>query len=267
MLRTVKDFFQVEILIKCFIMALDKVVLSVIEYKRIYISIERKMEMNNEINIKSLVMSIFKHAVWLIMVPLVCASVMFAVLSFQGSTYTASVDFLSKNNTTKYDYNISSLQQAKKTEIDNYSKILTSDQVLSRVSQQLATKHGMAVSISEIRSMITISVPEGTSVMAVTVTDDSTEIPEKVCQSLSEIFVPMVEESYEKENILECLSKEFIAKEKKPDLIKPSIVAAGIGFVLSFAVCFFIAYNDKTVRTAEEAKKLLEIPVIGIIPR
>ena len=53
----------------------------------------------------------------------------------------------------------------------------------------------------------------------------------------------------------------------KPYLVKTAIVAAEIGFIAAFVFCFFLAYNDKTVRTAEEAKKLLEIPVIGVVPR
>ena len=207
-----------------------------------------------------------KRCIWILMVPLLCASLAFAMLSFENSTYTAKVDYLSKNHTKMYDYNTSALQNAKIKEIDNYYKILTSDVTLTRVSQQLSTKYGLSASASDIRSMITMTVPEGTSVMSVSVTAKSPYLAERICKSLSDLLVPIVEESYERENILECLSREFKAVENKPNILKPVIVAAAIGFIGAFAVCFFLAYNDKTVRTAEEAKKLLEIPVIGIIP-
>ena len=223
--------------------------------------------MNNEVNLKSLVASMLKRGMWLIMVPLLCACFMFAMLSFNDSTYTAKVDFISKNNTDKYDYNTSTLQNAKEREIENFVQILKSDVILSRVSQQLSTKYGVAASISEIRSMITTTVPEGSAVLSVAVTCDSPYLAEKICKSISELLIPVIEESYEETNILECLSKEFVAVENKPDLVKPAIVAAAIGFIAAFVVCFFLAYNDKTVRTAEEAKKLLEIPVIGVVPR
>ena len=222
--------------------------------------------MNNEVNLKSLVASMLKRGIWLIMVPLICASLMFAFLSFENSTYTAKVDFLSKNNSKNVDYNTSALQNAKIKEIDNYIKILTSDVALTRVSQQLSTKYGLSASVSEIRSMITTTVPEGTSVMSISVTSNSPYMAESICKSLSDIFIPIIEESYEKEDILECLSREFKSVENKPDIIKPTVIAAAIGFLVTFSICIFLAYNDKTVRTAEEARKLLEIPVIGVIP-
>ncbi len=223
--------------------------------------------MTTEINLKSIIASMLRRSIWLIMVPVVCASLMFAVLSFENSTYTAKVEFMSKNLTTKVDYNNSTLQNAKKAEIDNYSKMLTSDLTLRRVAQKLTTKYGSYATISDIRSMITISVPDGTSVMVVSVTGESPKLVENICDSLADIFIPIVEESYQSQNILQCLSNEYTPVENKPDMVKPAIIAALVGFVAAFAVCFVIAYNDKTISTAEEAKKLMDIPVIGVVPR
>ena len=242
---------------------LDKAVLYVIIY--MYIDFyERNLE--NEMNIKIFIAAFVKHIVWLIMVPLVCACLTFAVTSFEDSDYTAKAEFLSKNNTDEVDYLSPTLQQAQKSAIADYIKVLMSDTTLKRVSQNLQTKYGTVISVSELRSMISASQNGDTSTFTVYVTCDDPRLAETVAKGFSNVFAFILEDAYKKDDIVQPLSKEFNAVENKPDLIKPSVIVAALGFVVTFAICFLIAYFDKTVRSVAEAKTLLGVPVIGAIP-
>ena len=224
--------------------------------------------MNNEINLKSLIASMMKHVVWLIMVPIVCACIMFAVSSFEESTYSASATFMSVNHAESVDYIASSVFVTQYQVVGDYIQIMKSDSTLSRVAQNLATKRGISMSISEIRAAISVVQPnKEASEFVVTATCSDPKRAENIVGAINDVYIPIVEKTYERERIVKSLSKEFKAVENKPDLVKPSIIAAALGFIATFAVCFIIAYNDKTVRTEDEAKKLLDTPIIGVIPR
>lgn len=223
--------------------------------------------MNNELNIKSLIASFMKNVVWLIIIPLVCACLMFAVSTTKKSTYTSRVDFISKNNTDAIDYLHTTPQTAKINEKATYVKILTSDTTLSKVSQILSTKYGVGLTVSELKSILSTSNSADDASFSAIITCDSPDVARKVTKAIAEIFVPVINETYEKENIVQVLTKEFVEKENKPDIIKPSVIAAALGFIATFAVCFVLAYTDKTIRSEAEAKEKLGIPVIGVIPR
>ncbi len=224
------------------------------------------MEMKNELNLKALIAAMLKHILWLILIPLVCACVMFAVTSFKESTYTTTVTCFSRNPANSIDYLHTTVISAQQAKITDYINVLKSDATLSRVSQKLSTEYGLKVTVSELKGMISAAQTEGSAEFKIMITTSDAKLSESIGRSVADVYSPIIDELEEREGLIEVLSKEFAATENKPDFVKLSLIAAAVGFILTFAVCFFLAYNDKTIRTADEAKKCLDIPVVGVIP-
>ena len=101
-------------------------------------------------------------------------------------SYAASIDFYVINTNTSYDYTTSSLLSASEYLIKDYVKLIKSDAILEPVAEELNKDRGAdeQITAKDLRSMISATADEGTSVFTITVTSTDEAFAEKVATEI-----------------------------------------------------------------------------------
>lgn len=100
--------------------------------------------------------------------------------------YAASVDFYVINTNTSYDYTTQSLLSASEYLIRDYVKLIKSDAILEPIAETVNKDRAedQQVTAKQLRSMISASSEEGTSVFTITVTHTDEAFAEQVATEI-----------------------------------------------------------------------------------
>ena len=120
--------------------------------------------------------------------------------------------------------------------LKDYKEIILSSKVLERVIE----KNGIQISLGELRSKIEVKIPQDTRILTITVEDtDSKRAADLANAVRDEAFLEIKEIT--KEESINILEKAQESKTpSSPDIRKNTIMAIGIGILLSLAVVIFI---------------------------
>ena len=136
---------------------------------------------------------------WIVMVivALVAAIIVgVAVSLFIPKKYSSSVEFYVVNTNTSYDYTTSSLLAASEYLINDYVKIIKSDAILELVAEEVNKDRAedKKATVKELRSMISSSSEESTSLFTIKVTHTDPEYAHKVAMIIEDIAPEKVTE-------------------------------------------------------------------------
>lgn len=209
-----------------------------------------------------------KRILWILLAVLLGMGIMYAYVHFfVPPTYTAVISFCVDNryadgnvpgaNTTLFSYQ---QQMAIQELMHTDAEILKHKAVTELISEKMNGKY----SPNAISSMITVSIPEASVIMDVSVTAGNPEDAQLICNYLDEFGTVKIEE----------ITKTYIRPLKAADLpttastaIKKYVaIGALIGLVISCAIIIIIGMLDTTIKSEEEFKKRIDIPVLGKIP-
>lgn len=146
--------------------------------------------------------------------------------------------------------------------VSTYSIIIKSDTVLQQVINNL----GLSLTYSELQERVTVSAVDDTQVMKITVRSDNIEWARQVCEQITQIAPDVILESVEAGSV-----KLISQASANPDPVSPNVkrntaVAAMLGLALSLGVIILREMLDNKIKTEEDVRKYLDMPVIGVIP-
>lgn len=148
--------------------------------------------------------------------------------------------------------------------------ILTKDYevlVKSRtVLEQVAEKLDLDITYGNLKSMVSVSVPESTRIVEITVRTTDPELSWKIADSVREVASKKIADvmNVDAVNVVEKANLPTI--KCSPSVTRNTILGGFIGVFLSCAVILlFVMFND-TIRTQDDVEKYLGVCTLGVIP-
>lgn len=181
-----------------------------------------------------------------LMVPQYEASALMIVNTRQDATANVTSDQI--NSATKL--------------VATYSIIIKSDTVLQQVINNL----GLSLTYQELQDRVTISAVDDTQVMQITVRSDNPEWARQVCEQITQISPDVILESVEAGSVKLISQAATNPDPVSPNVIRNTAVAGLLGLVLTLGVIILREMLDNKIKSEDDVRKYLELPVIGVIP-
>ena len=191
--------------------------------------------------------------IWII----ITIGVIFSIVAYIWSTIMVVPKY--KSSTKVYVLN-NNINEKKLTTQDfqignyllkDYKEIILSSKVLERVID----KNGIKMNLVELRSKIEVKIPQDTRILTITVEDtDSKRAADLANAVRGEAFLEIKEIT--KEESVNILEKAQESKTpSSPDIRKNTIMAIGIGILLSLAVVVLKEVLDDRVKKQEDIEE------------
>lgn len=213
------------------------------------------------------IFQIIKKKLWIIILITILSVAASGVVSYYVLTpsYEANATIIIGNSSKAseeygYDYSdVMMFQQLAKT----YGQIAES----RSVAEKAAKKLGQEVTPQEVRSKITVTTSTDTQIMKITATSITREDAQLTANALSEAFVEEAMRIFPLGNVQVMDRATFPHEPVSPRPMLNMAIAFFLGLMVSLGIIFLKEYLDNTVKSESDIHKLLDIPVIGIIPQ
>jgi capsular polysaccharide biosynthesis protein len=181
--------------------------------------------------------------------------------------YTTSATMYVNSNKTSTSQNISinDLTTGKEL-VDLYSEFIESDTVLEQVAATVSNETDIAFTANDIRSMLTSGAVNETALMAVTVTSPSPEISQIIANAVADIAPDRITEFMEGSSVKVVDYAKLPETPSSPNVTKNTAAGIVLGILVAFGLVFAMELTDTRIKNEEDLKKLVDYPVIGIIP-
>lgn len=146
--------------------------------------------------------------------------------------------------------------------VSTYSIIIKSDTVLQQVINNL----GLSLTYNELNERVTVSSVDDTQVMQITVRSDNPEWAQQVCEQITVVSPDVILESVEAGSVKVISQSSANPDPVSPNVMRNTAIAALLGLVLSMGVVILREMLDNKIKSEEDVRKYLELPVIGVIP-
>lgn len=146
--------------------------------------------------------------------------------------------------------------------VSTYSIIIKSDTVLQQVINNL----GLSLTYPQLQDRVTVSAVDDTQVMQITVRSDNPEWARQVCEQITQISPDVILESVEAGSVKLISQAAANPDPVSPNVMRNTAVAGLLGLVLTLGVIILREMLDNRIKTEEDVRKYLDMPVIGVIP-
>lgn len=224
------------------------------------------MEQEMTLDLKE-IFQIIRKRLWLILLITILSTSASGAVSYYVLTpsYEASTAIIIGNSSKAseeygYDYSdVMMFQQLAKT----YGQIAES----RTVAEKAARKIGQDVSPEDVGSKITVTTSTDTQVMSITATSITREDAQYTANALSEAFVEEAMRIFPSGNVQVMDWATFPKEPVSPRPMLNMAIAFFLGLMVSLGIIFLKEYLDNTIKSESDIQRLLDIPVIGIIPQ
>ncbi len=143
-----------------------------------------------------------------------------------------------------------------------YSTIATS----SFIEGKAAEKIGNGMTAIKLSKMITVTPEDGTQIIDITADANTADEALNDVTALSNSFVKNANEVYNAGEIKIMDAGELPKAPIKPNKKLNIAVVFILGIFVSVGLSFLLEFMDSTIKTPEDIKKYLDLPVLGTIP-
>lgn len=221
--------------------------------------------MEEDLNLHDII-NLLKKRLGLILIVTTLAAVASAVISslVLPEVYQASTQLLVKQGQTDEaqlnNMNIESDLQLVKT----YSVIIKSPVILQQVVEQL----NLDLSFDQINQQIIVESAENSQVIGISVKDADPATAVAIANKTVEILQSETQKLMNIDNvmILSPAKMSLSPLPVEPNPLLNTIMWAIAGLILGIGIAFILEYLDTTIKSAQEIKDLLGVPLIGTIP-
>jgi capsular polysaccharide biosynthesis protein len=149
--------------------------------------------------------------------------------------------------------------------INTYSVIIKSPTILNRVVEDL----NLQQSTDALTSKITVNAEQNAQVFNLTVQDEDPAQAVNLANAISETFSKEVPNIMNVDNV-KVLSPAVLKENPSPIKPKPLLniaIALVVGLMAGVGIAFLLEYLDNTIKTEEDIQNVLQLPVLGVIPK
>lgn len=145
----------------------------------------------------------------------------------------------------------------------DYQELAKSRLVSSKIIEELELSD---FSPEKISSMIEISQKKETRILQIIVSDTNSQRAMDIANKVAEVLKEKVEQIMRIENV-QVIDKAILPQfPTKPNKTMNTAIGFIFGMALGLGIVIFMEFLDDTLKTAEDVKEHLDMPVIGMIP-
>lgn len=157
-----------------------------------------------------------------------------------------------------------------------YNDILTANQLVKTYSQiaksrsvteKVIKSENLDITPEEMSEYIDVSPVKDTQLIQITVEDTDPKRAARMANFTAAVFMGKVIEVMKVENVNIIDAAVTPDEPVKPNKKLNIIIAGVVGFMVALGVIFMLEFLDRTIKTGDDIKRHLELPVLGAIPK
>lgn len=146
--------------------------------------------------------------------------------------------------------------------ISTYGKIIKSKAIINKVINDLK----LDMSYEEVFNKIEVESVTNTDIMQVTVTTRDANTSAMIVNYITDVFQHEIEAIYNIKNTFVIDNGEVDLEPVNVSWVKNIVIFAMVAVILVMMVIFAIYFFDTSIKSKADAEKLLNIPVLAVIP-
>ena len=147
--------------------------------------------------------------------------------------------------------------------VKDYRELVKSRRIANIVLEELGMEH---LSAADLSSKLEVNLKNDTRVFQISAQDEDPVLAAKITNKVAQVFQQEVIDIMKVENVQIIDEAVVPVNPVKPNKKMNIAIAFVIGLMLGTGIVFLIEYFDNTIKTPEDIKKYLDIPIIGTIP-
>ncbi len=147
--------------------------------------------------------------------------------------------------------------------VKDYREFAKSRLVTGTVINELNLK---GITLKSLAGKIGVSLKNDTRLIQITVRDQDPQLAEDIANKTADVFKEKVVELMDVENVQVIDRAQYSGTPVKPHKVRNMVIAFFLGFSLSAGMALLVEYFDTTVKTPEDLRRYVKVPVIGDIP-
>lgn len=223
------------------------------------------MDEENSIDLSQIFSVIAKRKSIIIIITLVC-TIIAGVVSFfiMAPVYESTVTVIvgskasTKTDSSQQYNDVMMYQNLTKT----YSTIATS----TFIEGKAAEKIGNGMTSAKLSKLITVTPETGTQILDITADANTAEDALNEVNILSKAFVDNAKDVYDAGEIKIMDKGQLATSPIKPRKSLNIAIAFVLGLLVSGGLSFLLEFMDSSIKTPDDIKKYLDLPVLGTIP-
>lgn len=221
---------------------------------------------NEEITVKGL-LDLFLPKLWIILVVSVILSLLVGGYSkfLKKDTYTSDVEFFVVGATTSIPTSVG--YDGVNALIGDYIYLLKTRTFYELVANKMLETYG-EVSISQIRSSVSMVKNAEASAFHVNVTSESPEFSKATADAIALLACDFINEYIDYNVKINVTVPPLLAETPdSKNVVRNAIIGFAAGAILTMLAIFVASRFDVVVRSKEVLEKNYDIPILGTIPR
>ena len=146
--------------------------------------------------------------------------------------------------------------------VSTYREIMKSRNVINQVIHNLNLNN----TYEYIANNITVTTEKDTELIKISVSNPDAITAKNIADEIASVFSKEIVKIYNIRNVALIDAGEVAQKPYNINLVKETIIAVLVGFVIGCALIFVLYYFDTTVKSAEEIENKLHLPILGSVP-
>lgn len=146
--------------------------------------------------------------------------------------------------------------------VNVYVEMIKSDNILSEVAQQT----NLGYTAKDIKAMIGATAVNETPIMQVNVTNPNPAYAIMIANAIADIAPEKITEFMDGSSVKIIDRPKLPEYPSSPNVTKNTAIGLVLGFIVSCGLILLMEILDTRIKSEEELTKLLDIPVIGVIP-
>ncbi|HPF19527.1 MAG TPA: Wzz/FepE/Etk N-terminal domain-containing protein, partial [Bacillota bacterium] len=188
----------------------------------------------------------------------------FSVSQFGLTPYYESSVKLFVNNSRIGQADTTSISDLNASErlVNTYMEIVKSNTVLQKVSDSSGTGH----SVAQLKQMVSTQSVKNTEIFYVTVTSDDPAGAQKLANQIAKDAPAEIMDFVEATSVKVIDYATLPTEPSTPNVKLNTAIGFLLGLILSVLLVLLLDMLDVTIRSEEDLTKLVDIPVLGVIP-
>ncbi|WP_261130816.1 YveK family protein [Bacillus sp. Marseille-Q3570] len=221
--------------------------------------------MEETISLKEIFSTLTKRIKLILLITLVATAISGLVSYFVLTPIYQSSSQILVNQTNPDQQSIDVNQVRTNVEmINTYRVIIKSPTILEQVINEL----DLDMTVSQLTDSITVNSEQNSQVFSIAAQHPDPLTAVNIVNTVGDTFQKEIPNIMNVDNV-SILSKAEVPDNPSPVNPKPLLnmaIAFVVGLMAGVGLAFLLEYLDNTVKTEQDIEKLLELPVIGVVP-
>ncbi len=169
--------------------------------------------------------------------------------------------FIGKEESNRAEYNNSDVIMYENL-METYSELIKANDLIKNAID----KNNLEVTPEEVSNSLKITPVTDTQILQISYQNQDSALAKNVITSVVEEFIHESKELIPNGTVTVIESAELPEEPVSPNKFKNILVACIAGIIFGSGLALLLEYMDDTFKTKEQIEKVIEIPVIGVIP-